>query len=159
MYVVQGTTGRHRDAEAQLSQGAGRAPSFQAGRGESWLSTLCVAQLLPPTLPELFQKEWFQVSTTPLPFGAAPALPAVPRDLCPSAELQPHWAGAMAQCRAVCAVGPLRQRFQSTHSPGECPTQLWGWWGWYSGNVTLAASHWSRWLIVFYMNLLLKLLI
>lgn len=69
------------------------------------------------------------------------------------------WAGATAQCRAVCAMGPLQQRFQSTHSPGECPTQLWGWWGWYSGNVTLAASHWSRWFIVFYMNLLLKLLI
>lgn len=93
MYVVQGTTGRHRDAEAQLSQGAGRAPSFQAGRGESWLSTLCVAQFLPPTLPELFQKEWFHVSAIPLSFGAAPALLAVPRDLCPSAEFQPPGLG------------------------------------------------------------------
>lgn len=99
----------------------------QASRAESWLSILCIAQFLPPSLPELFQKEWFQVT----PVRSSSISPSCPWGFVSQWRAPITWVGDRAQCGAVCAAGPLWQCSQSTHSPGECPIQLWGRWGWY----------------------------
>lgn len=147
--MVQETAGRHRDAghsylrvradHLLLAKGCS-APmarwaagdARQASRAESWLSILCIAQFLPPSLPSWALPERVIPGQHYLPpVWSSSSSPSCPWGFVSQGRAPITWARARAECGAVCAAGPLWQCFQSTHTPGECPTQLWGRWGWY----------------------------